>query len=263
MSTGFEVTPCILWLEGADCVALYVLTFLFLDGDSEEEYLLTPTSSKVRAPIVVRVVRTEDQLAKALEFRKQRYEAVGLNMLVQTRDPMDYDEHSTVLLAENRESGDPMATIRIESGLSDTFYPTDNFEIPKRIARESSAYLTRLAGATNSDGQLAARLVLKAAYRYCIAVEIQWLLAFALRPMHRRYYSLGFDPMPESPDPIPWPADPEQTGRLVVCDLFDVERKWRETDHYNYPFFFGQRSPEIEIFSSLRPAWHAPRLPSS
>lgn len=210
--------------------------------------------------LVARVVRTQAHLEKARSVRVLRYKSWGYANLVEQPDTMDYDPHAMVLLVEDRVSGLPLATIRVETGRGRTFHPAESFDIPERIPAQSSAYLTRLAAVPGPVGRKATLLVLKAAYRYCIAIEIKWMLAYAVPPMDRRYKSLGFSTLPECPEPVPYPQNPDILGKLMACNLFDIERTWRESAHPNYAIFFGEPSSELEIFSSLKPAWLSPRI---
>lgn len=224
-----------------------------VNGDGAE------SAARTQSRLVVRIVRTEQQLSKARSIRTLRYRSAELGAEVEQPDAMDYAPNAAVLLTEDRITGLPLATIRIDTGRGEHFYPSDNFDLPTRVKRNASAYLTRLASVPGTTGARATRLTLKAAYRFCIATEMQWMIAFALPPSDRHYKTLGFHTLPEMPDPLPWPSHPERVGTLMVCNLFEVETRWRQEGHRNYSFFFGEHSPEIEIFSSLQPAWHSPR----
>ncbi len=207
--------------------------------------------------LVVRIARTEDLLSKARAIRRLAFLRVAPRYapVVARPDPMDYDPHSIVFLAESRSTGLPIASVRIESGRGETFYPTDHYPIPARIDRQASAYVTRLAAQPGRDGHRATTLLIKAAAHYCLAIQLDWMIALAVPPRDRHYRHYGLAPLPELPDLLPMPDDDRKKCRVMACQLFELEQAWRAAAHPMHAVMYARPSPEIEIFDEVRGDW--------
>ncbi|MGH1357981.1 MAG: hypothetical protein ACRBC3_04390 [Burkholderiaceae bacterium] len=226
---------------------------------------ISQAESKPAVDIVVRVVRTEDQLNQARLIRELSYYRTAPNYapVVARPDPMDYDPHAIIFLAESRSTGLPLASVRVESGRAEQFYPVDHYPIPKRLDRKFCAYVSRLAAQPGRQGRQAKDYLIKTINLYCMAMQYKWLLLIAVPPRDRHYKVFGFSPLPELSELQPLPDTETKKGRIMVCDLMDAERECRESNHPYYEFVYQTHSPEIEIFSSVKGAWLTPRAEGS
>ncbi len=227
---------------------------------SEGERTQRPLQDKP-VDVVVRVARTEDQLQQARMIRELAYYRTAPNYapIVARPDPMDYDPHAITFLAESCSTGLPLASVRVESGRAERFYPTDHYPIPPRIDRQFSAYVSRLAAQPGKQGRQAKDYLIKTIHLYCMALQYRWLLLIAVPPRDRHYKVFGFSPLAELSELQPLPDTVSKKGRIMVCDLQHLEQDWRESKNPYYNFIYRTHSPEIQIFSSVKGAWLSPR----
>lgn len=213
-------------------------------------------------PIRVRVVRTENQLQKAIKVRADAYGRHTPAFADSLRSVEDDDKSpsSLVLLCESKVTGDAVGTLRIHTNFEAPTYLERVLILPDKLRSVGIAYVTRLAVVNGANGSFVKLAMFKALYRYCFATQISWILAVARDPVDRDLTRLGFqDILPEGQKL----RRPEDFGEVDVRPLhfsvLDAEHEWRMTGHPLYEFMVRKTHPDIEIFSSVSSAWATPR----
>lgn len=208
----------------------------------------------------VRVVRTEEQLAQVARLRYCCYARAipALADSMRAPDAADRSRHAIVLLAQDADTGMPLATVRIEQAGHGPYVPRDLLELPDDIPVEATTYYSRLAAVGGRAGTSAKLSMMKAAARYSLAVGKPWVLAAAPPGRHRNYSMLGLKPL-TGVRPVPMPGHPDIRLSLLGGNLFDAERESRRSDRTFLRFVFDPVAPEIEVFESICGAWIRPR----
>lgn len=231
-------------------------------GDTGAPYIRPGES----LPIRIRVVRTENQLSKAIKVRADAYgrHTPAFADALKVVEADDVDRGSLVLLAESKVTGEAVGTLRIHTNFSAPTYLERVLELPEFLRGAGIAYVTRLAVANGPNGSSVKLSLFKALYRYCLATQISWILAVAREPVDRDLARLGFlDIMPNS-QKLRRPADfGDVDVRPLYFDVLEAEHKWRESRHPLYDFMVRKFHPDIEIFASVSSAWATPRRPRS
>lgn len=213
-------------------------------------------------PIRVRVVRTENQLQKAIKVRADAYGRHTPAFADSLRSIEDDDKSpsSLVLLCESKVTGDAVGTLRIHTNFDSPTYLERVLVLPDFLRSAGIAYVTRLAVASGTNGSFVKLAMFKALYRYCFATQISWILAVAREPVDRDLTRLGFRDILATGDKLRRPEDfGEVDVRPLYFSVLDAEHDWRGSGHPLYDFMVRKTHPDIEIFSSVSSAWATPR----
>lgn len=230
-------------------------------NDSTPDEFVPPGES---LPIRVRVVRTENQLSKAINVRASAYgrhtPAFGETLRIVEHE--DKEKSSLVLLCESKVTGDAVGTLRIHTNFHSPTYLERTLKLPDFLRGSGIAYVTRLAVTSGSGSSFAKLALFKALHRYCLATQIAWILAAARNPVDRDFVRLGFHDILTPGERLHRPVD---FGNVDVRPLYfnvrEAENQWRNANHPLYDFMFVKVHPDIEIFSSVNGTWAMPRQP--
>lgn len=213
-------------------------------------------------PIRVRVVRTENQLQKAIKVRAEAYLRHNVALCETLHSPEDDDKSpgSLVLLCESKVTGDAVGTLRIHTNFETPTYLERNLRLPGFLRSTGIAYVTRLAIANGASGTFVKLAMFKALHRYCFATQISWILAVAREPVDRDLVRLGFKDILGPGEKF---RRPEDFGDIDVRPLYfsvlQAEHNWRTARHPLYGFMALKTHPDIEVFTSVSSAWATPR----
>jgi hypothetical protein len=221
--------------------------------------------SAVSLPFTVNIVRTEEHLKKAVAIRAESYgrHHPEVAELLKSAEPADRSMFSLVLLAESKQDGSALGTLRIETNANGSL-PAENLIPPDSpCLGRTLAFVTRLAVAAGKESSLVKLALFKALHRYCLACQIDWILVTARPPMDRQYKRLGFSEAydAETYVPISWSGNIEM--RIMTLDVIACERNWRKIEHPLYQFMFLDYCADIRIFKSVSGIWNTPRTRSS
>lgn len=213
-------------------------------------------------PIRVRVVRTENQLKKAIKVRADAYGrhtpefAAALRVI----EHEDKERSSLVLLSESKITGEAVGTLRIHTNFDGPTYLERVLRLPDFLRGAGIAYVTRLAVASGPNGSSVKLALFKALYRYCLATQISWIMAVAREPVDRDLARLGFQDILPVGEKMRRPADfGDVDVRPLYFNVLEAEYRWRSTKHPLYDFMIRKVHPDIEIFASVSSAWSTPR----
>lgn len=213
-------------------------------------------------PIRVRVVRTENQLKKAIKVRADAYGRHTPAFADSLRSVEDDDKSpgSLVFLCESKITGDAVGTLRIHTNFETPTYLERNLELPEFLRSTGIAYVTRLAVANGTNGTFVKLAMFKALHRYCFATQISWILAVAREPVDRDLTRLGFQNILGSGEKLRRPEDfGEVDVRPLYFSVLQAEHNWRMARHPLYDFMALKTHPDIEVFTSVSSAWATPR----
>ena len=213
-------------------------------------------------PFSVRIVRTEEHLSKAIEIRAAAYGRHFPEIGERFRDPEEADRapFSLVLLAESKETGEALGTLRIETNFKGPLSVETLMPEASQYAGKTIAFVTRLGVKQCPEANFIKLTLFKALHRYCLACQIEWIVVIARPPMDRQYLKLSFMDVYRGGELIPIAWADNVPMRLLVLEAVSLERKWRSIRHPLYKFFFTDYTPDITIFSSVTGVWGRPRM---
>lgn len=215
----------------------------------------------VELPFTVRLVRTEKHLSKAVQVRAQAFLKHAPRFGAQLLEPEAADRApgNVVLLAESKSTGAAEGSVRLETN----FNVRTEFEriitLPEFLSGKTLAQASRLGVRPGPGGPLIKFALIKAAYRYCLATQVDYVLVAARTPVDRDFLALGFKEVFHRPTLLRFPGQGDKYLRLFAFDVVAGERRWRRIKHPLYKFMVEEYHPDIEIFSSVRGMWAKPR----
>ncbi|MCO5109121.1 MAG: hypothetical protein M9907_18860 [Burkholderiaceae bacterium] len=211
----------------------------------------------VSLPFTIRLVRTNDQLARAVNVRTMAYarRLPSLARALGRAESEDGDRDSVVLLAESKETLAPVGTLRIHTN---NHGPTEferELSLPQRFQGHSIAHVSRLGVIGGRAGVQVKLALFKALYRYCLATQIEWIMVTGIPPRDRDYVNLQFEDVFPNGGLVTLPSSMGIPARLLAFNVRTAEQRWRENDHPLYDFMCNQIHEDIRIFDSVSGAW--------
>lgn len=208
-------------------------------------------------PFTVRLVRTKDQLERVVTLRSAVYakRLPSLARALASAETEDVFRDSIILLAESKETSAPVGTLRIRSNLHGPIEFERELNLPDRYRGQSIAHVSRLGVIGGYAGVQVKLALFKALYRYCLATQIEWIMATAIPPRDRDYLRLMFDDVFPDGALIALPSSTGIPARLLAFNVRTAEQRWREASHPLYDFMCNQVHEDIRIFDSVSGAW--------
>lgn len=208
-------------------------------------------------PFTVRLVRTTDQLERAINVRLMAYAKRLPSLARAMGDPETEDrfQDSIILLAESKETLAPVGTLRIRSNIHGPTEFERELVLPAKFEGQSIAHVSRLGVVGGRAGVQVKLALFKALYRYCLATQIEWIMATGIPPRDRDYVNLQFEDVFPDRGLIALPSSMGIPARLLAFNVRTAEQRWRETDHPLYDFMCNQLHKDIRIFDSVSGVW--------
>jgi hypothetical protein len=222
----------------------------------------TPVDVKISIlPFVVRLVRTELQLHKVCELRAAAYGHHMPEFGERLMEPESYDTEpgTVILVAEDKITGSAVGTLRIHLNTHKKLPLEAAITLPERMQGHFLVEISRLSvrpGYSQMDVRLA---LFKAAYLFCYANQVQYMLVGARRPLDRIYKSVTFKPINGKDEWIPLAYANNIEHTVLVFDVLMAERIWYHENHRLYPFFKQTYHPDLQVFSAVSSGWTNPR----
>ena len=201
----------------------------------------------------IRIARTEEQIQQAVAVRYQAYaeRLTGLAGDVAIKEDLDRTVDPVILLAEDADTSQVIATARLNSGPG-IREVLAQIALPTSYTHDRLGYFSRMAAVGCPISKKIARgLLHKALLQICVAKQVDRMLLLVGNVRSKLYMPWGFQPV--------FPDDavlrPEMVhGRRV--NLFQLETRRAEAKALElggplYDFLFRTYHEEIEVFSSL------------
>ncbi len=211
----------------------------------------------------VREVQTDEDLERACELRASGYgrHAPQLRQVMEQPDAIDRSASTTLLLCEDKLSGEPIGTMRVVvSTQGDTPEIEDFLELPDWMAGSRRGEMTRLVVAPGAD-PLVKPALWKAGYRICLQDSVEWLLIGARKPaLIKQYEYLGAKDMYPDQRLVPLGHGWTLPHRIFVFNVLTAAQDWYEARHRLLRFMVETEHPDIVIPSVQRTGLTGPRL---
>ncbi len=215
-----------------------------------------------RLPFTVRVVRSEEDLLKAVSVRHSAYARHMPTFAEMLKDPEEDDTRSdtAVLLAESKLDGSALGTARIQTNRVRPLNMERSTDLPKWISSQSMAEIRRFGIVRGSEGGLVKMVLVKACFLYCELNEIDWALLGARPPLNRSYEKLMFSDILDGNTYVPLPAENNVPHHVMAFEIGTGKVRWTEASHPMLNFFSYTHHPDIDV--QYMAAHEVPRLPT-
>jgi hypothetical protein len=200
-------------------------------------------------PFVIRSVRDEAELAKAVAIRRSAYgrHVPELAARFTAPEPSDLDGSSRVLVALAKLDGMPLGSMRYRTNQYQPLDLEQSVTLPAVLRNRVLTEATRLAVSQAAVGRVVKAMLMKAMYLQCEAGGIQTMVVTARHPMDRFYHWLLFEDVYPGGDFIPMKHVGMIPHRVMACDVVETKRRWQAVDHPWYSLFFEMHHPDIDL----------------
>lgn len=210
-----------------------------------------PTQAELpeRLPFVVRCVRDEAELTKAVSIRRSAYgrHVPELAARFAVPEPSDLDGSSRVLVALSKLDGAPLGSMRFRTNQNRPLDLEQSVRLPGELANKVLAEATRLAVTQAAVGRVVKAMLMKAMFLDCEASGVDCMVVTARHPMDRFYNWLLFEDVFPDSGFIPMAHVGMIPHRVMSCELIATKQRWLECDHPWYSLFFKTRHPDMEL----------------
>lgn len=202
-----------------------------------------------RLSFVVRCVRDEAELAKAVSIRRSAYgrHVPELAAKFVVPEPSDLDGSSRVLVALSKLDGAALGSMRFRTNQHRPLDLEQSVSLPGELSGRVLAEATRLAVTQAAEGRVVKAMLMKSMFLYCEANGVDCIVAAARTPMDRFYHWLMFEDVFPEGNFIPMAHAGMIPHRVMVCDMVETKRKWIEVDHPWFDLFFRARHRDVEF----------------
>ena len=206
-------------------------------------------STEERMPFSVKIVRSEEELGKAVEIRHSAYarHVPAVAALLESSESLDHEEGSVVLLAESKLDGSPLGTMRIQTNRYRKLALEGTVELPDWLQGKSLAEATRLGISEGRVGRIVKTMLFKAFFQYCQLADIEWMVITARSPLDRQYDALLFKDVFPGAGFIPMRHVGNIPHRVLALKVASVEPSWASVQHPLYKFFFHTYHPDLDL----------------
>lgn len=208
-----------------------------------------PPRTEERLAFSVRIVRNDEELAKAVSIRHAAYARHMPEFAEKLRhaEAMDAEPGVVVLLAESKLDGSALGTLRIQTNAHMPLTVEQSVTLPRWMRDRPLAEVTRLGITGGSIGRLVKTVLIKAAFQYCELDEIEWAIIAARPPLDHQYSQLMFEELNPEQGLIPLRHVDNILHRVLAFEIDTGHQRWTEANHPLLNFFSYTHHPDIEL----------------
>ncbi|MES2933959.1 MAG: hypothetical protein V4805_10790 [Pseudomonadota bacterium] len=206
-----------------------------------------------RLPFTVRLVRSQDDLDKAVHIRHAAYarHVPEFAQSLKQAEQKDGETGVVILLAESKLDGSPLGTMRIQSNQYKPLALEQSVTLPHWLQDRSLAEATRLGVTDEKTGRLVKTVLFKAFYLYCVQNDIEWMVVTGRAPIDRQYERLMFKDVYPELGYIPLPHVGNMLHRIMSFSVNSAESNWAAAQHPMFDFIFRTHHPDIDVGSDV------------
>ena len=202
-----------------------------------------------RVPFTIRLVRTEEELGKAVQIRHVAYgrHVPGLAELLRVPEPQDRERGSVILLAESKLDGSPVGTMRIHTNRYGKLPLEGSVALPGWLHGKSLIEATRLGVIDGRIGHVVKMMLIKACFKYCVQEDIDWMVIVSRSPLDRQYEAALFQDVFAPREFIPMRHVGNIPHRVMSFEVATAEARWAAARHPLHDFICRTHHPDIDI----------------
>jgi hypothetical protein len=192
-----------------------------------------------RLPFTVRLVRTEDDLRRAINMRYEAYARHMPEFAEKLKQPEqdDFERDSIIMLAESKLDGSVIGTMRIQSNAYRPLSMEHAIALPDWLRPQSMVEVRRLGVANGQAGRLVKMVLIKACLLYCAENNIKWAVVAARPPLDRSYEKLLFIDVLPGQTFTPLPTAHNTPHKIMAFEIETCEARFTEHRHPLLNFF--------------------------
>lgn len=188
------------------------------------------------------------RLQKAVAIRAAAYgrHIPELAMKFADADLLDRSPGVAILVAESKEDGAPLGSIRIQTNQFHPLLIEQAVDLAKQPG-DVQAELTRLCVCQQSVGRIVKLALFRATFQYCLRYGIDRLVIGAREPLDRQYRGLLFEELYPGRGAIPLAYANNIPHHILFLDIETAPRRWEEANHPMHRFLTAPDHPDIDL----------------
>lgn len=206
-----------------------------------------------RLPFIVKLVRTESELWKAVQIRHSAYSrhVPVFAQSLSIPESNDLENGVVVLLAESKVDGSPLGTMRIQTNRFKPLSLEQSIELPDHMLGRPLAEATRLGITEERIGRVVKTILFKAFHQYCAQIGVEWMVVAGRFPIDKQYERLLFSELYENLGYVPLVHAGNIPHRIMSLHVASVEERWDAVNHPLFNLFFRTIHEDIDVGPSM------------
>lgn len=200
-------------------------------------------------PFTVRLVKTEEDLMKAVKVRYEGYARHKPDFARALMEPEEDDTlpNTVVMLAESKLDGSALGTVRVQINRDRPLNMEQSVTLPDWLQGRTLADARRLAVVRGGEGGLVKTVLFKALFLYWEHEEVDWAVVAARSPLTRTYESLLFTDALGGGSFIPTPVENNLPHRVLAFEIASAHARWQANQHRLLNFVINTIHPDIRV----------------
>jgi hypothetical protein len=206
-------------------------------------------------------IATEAQLDGVIQLRAASYGKHLPELGAKLREPeaADFAYGCEVFVATSKLDGSVLGTLRTHSNVMEPLPLESSITLPDRFDDSSMVETTRLCIKGSAQASLVRAALFKALHLYCVAQQVDWMLAAGRRPIDRTYDWLLFRDVAEKGTFFPMKHAGSLPHRVMYFSPGGANELWLTNQHSLHSFVFETIHPDLDI-SRAKALTNAPSL---
>jgi hypothetical protein len=217
----------------------------------------TPAAQSETLPFRV-AIATDEQMQGVVQLRAESYgkHLPEFGRKLRQPEPADSEVGCEVFVATSKLDGSVIGTLRTHANIVKALPLQGSLQLPTRFDNTRLVETTRLCIKGNLNSSLVRSALFKALHRYCLAQEMDWMLAAGRRPVDRIYDSLYFQDVGEPGARYPMAHAGGIPHRVMYFSPGKAQSLWHTNRHPLYRFVFETHHPDIDLSDArdIRPS---------
>lgn len=204
----------------------------------------------------LRVARSTPELEAACAARSLSYghHLPAMKASLASPDLVDLAPGTAVLVCTDKRHGLTVGTARVQVSTRGPLLIEQAIDLPEAMTGHARAEITRLSAVPGAD-PLVKLALWKAAYLYCQASQVRWMVIGARsEALVRQYRRLGFDDLHADGRSVPLAYAGGMPHHVLVFDSMTAERAWHTAKNGLYGFMIDTLHPDIDLFATAPPS---------
>lgn len=213
------------------------------------------TRQEESLPFRLKIVRTQSELDKAVLIRQAAYDRHLPDFAKSLVKPeaADYEKGTVVLLAESKEDGSPLGTMRIQTNAYKPLCLEQSINLPQWLKELPMAEATRLGVTNQVGGRLVTTALFKAFYMYCQQIGVEWMVIAGRAPVDRMYQRMLFEDVVPGQGFVPLAHANNLPHRVMSFNVKTAFERWSAVNHPLLNFAALTHHPDITLDIPSKP----------
>lgn len=209
----------------------------------------TPAMAEELLPFTVRLVGNEEDLYKAVRVRHATYARLTPELADKLKYPEAADTESgvVVLLAESKQDGTPLGSVRIQSNQFRPLHLEQSVALPGWLKALRLVEASRFGVTELPHGSLVETVMFKACYQYCKMTQVAWMVIAGRTPIDAQYEHLMFEDVFPDLGFIPLLHAGNLPHRIMSLSVATAYDRWEAAKHPLFDFHFRTHHPDIDL----------------